>query len=299
MALGITEQAFLQRLMACKAMTATDALKYYNKCEKVAAAAQNRTVKKVQQRYQLDQKLENITKKLAPNGFMLRCLYSPWEKKSFWVLVNTIDDESSKVANVFSKVESEIFFVLINALLESNGSIIKNDAFHIAQEGHSLNMSDCEAIILKFEKKHWFVTIRNASNDAIYVFGPRCIAELPRIRNFARQLSTNGAAKLNDDGEGDDAVTTGAAGRGGGQGDDGEEEEEEEEVIVSRSSRRSSRSLPRMSQEHEMMDIENGDGMVRDQDEDEEEEEEEIQPAVRSSQRNNGQRSRKRNFSQR
>lgn len=62
MSLQLVDQAFIQKLMAMKAMSTTEALKQYNRCETHEANMQQRRPRHLHDIQALGQKLENINR---------------------------------------------------------------------------------------------------------------------------------------------------------------------------------------------------------------------------------------------
>lgn len=62
MALSGTEQAFLQKMMAMKAMSLQEALRHYNKCDAAIATLKNRNQKPIRDASGLEEKFLHIDK---------------------------------------------------------------------------------------------------------------------------------------------------------------------------------------------------------------------------------------------
>lgn len=174
---------------------------------------------------------------------------------------------------MFSKPETIFFFQLIDELTESSGQILLNDAHEMGRE-HGLKIVEAAAALSKMERLRWLKVVKRGLNqDAMLVFGARAIVELPRVRNLVRQgnIHTNGTAT--EDGSSHLISQSQSRYDGSQRGSQrlsqpADVENDSEEEVINRSSRRQS-SMPRMSQEHELMDIEDDNRTVRDDDEDE------------------------------
>lgn len=199
------------------------------------------------------------------------------------MMINTVDDDSGEAANMLSKGETGMFFDLVEALLENEGHLSKNDAFDYGRD-HRMTMTDAELALSRMERMKWFKTVKTGpEEEATLVFGPRAIGELPHVRNFTRNLSINRPNNVAGGGGGhhhgggnvnavmdddDEAEEDASYPVGNTRGHGGDDDEEEEEVVVARSARKS--MLPRMSQDREPMGVDNDeDEEVEDADEDE------------------------------
>lgn len=201
------------------------------------------------------------------------------------MMINTVDDDSGEAANMLTKAETGMFFDLVEALLDNEGQILKNDALDCGRD-HRMTPTDAELALSRMERMKWFKTVKTGpEEEATLVFGPRAIGELPHVRNFTRNLAINrpnnvangggnhhnrGGGNVNVviDDDDDEAEEDASYPVGNTKGDDNDDDEEEEEVVVARSARRS--MLPRMSQDRELREVDNDeDEEVEDADEDE------------------------------
>lgn len=204
---------------------------------------------------------------LSPFGVMFRAAYSPWEMKTFWVLVNTVEDEASHVSNAFSKLDTSLFFAIIDELMEENGLITVHRAEELGSDLH-MNTESTKSGLHKLERLKWLKILRQRDEGPCVTFGARSMTELPRVRAFVRNYHRDG----NDVGIIPNN-TLGSQEQGATQTNDraklkaeeGEEQDEQDKVIVS-GRRRNRSSLPRLSQDGGNIDA---DVEMRDGDEDE------------------------------
>lgn len=198
---------------------------------------------------------------------MFRAAYSPWEMKTFWVLVNTVEDEASHVSNAFSKPDTNLFFGIIDELMEENGLITIHRAEELGSDLH-MTTESTKSGLHKMERLKWLKILRQRDEGPCVTFGARSMTELPRVRAFVRNYHRDG----NDMGIISNNVivsqeqnATQTNDRAELKVEEGKKQEEEDEVVVPRRHRHRS-SLPRLSQDGD--DI-NADVEMRDADEDE------------------------------
>lgn len=231
---------------------------------------------------------------ISLHGFSLRSAYSPWERKTFWVLINTIEDEAGHTSTVLSKPEIAMFFEIIEDLLENDG-LIPLTRSHELGRAQGLTVSDAGSAVQKMERLRWFKVIKNSDDNAMLVFGPRAITEMPRVRAFVRSYNSNSVThveegeQLGSQSQGrrlsqqeSQRISQGSSKRRGEQGF-ARNDLRDEVVFHPPSGGRG--PLPRMSQENELMDIGESQN-VRDEDEDN------VQPSQSRSQRRIASRSR-------
>lgn len=202
------------------------------------------------------------------------------------MLINTVEDEAGHAATVFSKQEIAMFYEIIEDLLESEGQIPLTRSHELGR-GQGLTVADAGAAVQRMERLRWFKIIKNINEDVMLVFGPRAITEIPRIRTFVRSYDSNLLRQPEEDdlapGRSQDHRPSNQEVRRSSRGSQRRAQhgsarnDSDDDVIIQRSSRERG-PLPRMSQENELMDIDESQ-YVRDDDEDD------VQPSQSRSQR--------------
>lgn len=195
---------------------------------------------------------------LSPFGIMFRAAYSPWEMKTFWVLVNTVEDEASHVSNAFSKPDTALFFRIIDELMEEGGVITVHQVEELGSE-LNINNESTKSGLHRMDRLKWLKILRQRDEGPCVTFGARSMTELPRVRAFVRSYTSEGAeAGAARQGRYGQRETVDA------MGSNQPAQEDAEDIVVPVRSR--SRRLPRLSQNTDDIDA---NVEMRDEDEDE------------------------------
>lgn len=115
-------------------------------------------------------------------------MYSPWEKKTYWGVCNTIEDEASRVGTHLSKAEVELFFAIVDELREFDGEMDLVEAQNVSTQRH-MPVAENGRVIQKLNQLQWLKIIRSQGNKASLILGPRAILELPKLRQWVRQVA--------------------------------------------------------------------------------------------------------------
>lgn len=239
MGLSAVQQAFLQALLAKKAIPNRDGVKLYNHCVDLSNGSKAR---KVTTDSEFDALKAKINKSLASLELRIQTAYSPWEEATFIGVVNTLEDDAARLGTYYHKTDIGLFYAIIDELRESGGAVRTADAQSFYLEGRSTATGNTR-IITRLCDDHWLRGVRT-DNTAMLVPGPRALLELPRVRNWARGL---GKVEREEEAQ-DEMLVEEEEGPVRGRKrravvEEEEEEEEEEEIVrpVSQSRRRASR----------------------------------------------------------
>jgi Nse1 non-SMC component of SMC5-6 complex len=220
MGLAKQHQMFVQCLMAQGALPVNKVEELYNTCGQavVEACGVSRAREISSDTDGLISVADLINKELQRVGMQLKTVYSPFEKDSFWGLVNTADDPPSQLATELSVKQRRYFFGIVNDLIE-NADLSLVEVQNMGPE-FDLTVSAAGQTVQSLHKGQWLKIMKRSSGPSKVVFGVKSLLELPNVRAWAMSgpaRSENAAAARSgtgvdddddddddDDGEGDD-----------------------------------------------------------------------------------------------
>jgi phosphotransferase system IIB component len=186
MALPPQSQVFLQEMMDARCLPAAKAAHLYNSCgEAVAEHSNVRNPRAVAPDGSgLEATMDGINAKLGVSGLALKAVYSPWEKETFWGVVNTVGDGAARLATGgLSVAQLTFFFAMVEEMLESGGEMNLVDVQNCGPE-HKLRVNDAGKLIHALQKRGWLQLLRQSGDKVKVVFGARSMLELPNVRAF-------------------------------------------------------------------------------------------------------------------
>jgi hypothetical protein len=214
-------QMFVQCLMAQGALPVNKVEQLYNTCGQavVEACGASRAREISADTDGLISVADLINKELQRVGMQLKTVYSPFEKESFWGLVNTADDPPSQLATELSVKQRRYFFGIVNDLLE-NADLSLVEVQNMGPE-FDLTVTAAGQTVQSLQKGQWLKIMKRSSGPSKVVFGVKSLLELPNVRAWALSSSARGEnAAAARNGPGDNGA------------DDEDDEDGDEEVDV-------------------------------------------------------------------
>jgi Nse1 non-SMC component of SMC5-6 complex len=197
-------QMFVQCLMVQGALPVGDARELYNSCGQtvVQACDVTRAREVASDEDGLITVADQINKDLQRVGMQLKTVYSPFDKVSYWGLVNTADDPPSRLATELSANQLRYFFCIVNDLLD-NVDLSLVEVQNMGPE-FKLTVTGAGQTVQSLHRNQWLKILKRSTGPSKIVFGPKSLLELPNVRAWALNGGAAGEKGVNDDGEGQD-----------------------------------------------------------------------------------------------
>jgi len=250
MGLTKTQRAFLHGMMAARVLSERRTAALYLRCTVDAAKLSGRELSAhasaIPDEDKLDTYIGAVNVPLEKFHIQLRKGYSPCDNGTFWGVVNTINDESSKLASEYQPPQVALFQSIVQALLEvEEARMTMSDAQALGPElerNLTLKISEAGKAIQSFHKARWLRQIKPSAGVGgvvMVTFGVRAVLELPDVKSHvARHAAVMKRLSRGDKGDKGDRSDGGGAGQRRKRGSsrrvlhsdsDGEEEEGDEQ----------------------------------------------------------------------
>ncbi|GAB0490550.1 hypothetical protein MMPV_001787 [Pyropia vietnamensis] len=223
MGLTKTQRAFLQGMMSARVLSERRTATLYSRCAIEAAKAIGRepsaSAMAIPDEEELDNRIGDINEVLEKLHIQLRKGFSPADDCTFWGVVNTIADESSKLASEFSAPQVALFQAIVQALLDDDQArmpLANATALGLALERNlTMKVSEASKAIQALHKARWLRQVKpGAGGGGVTVtFGVRAVLELPHVKTHVAQHA-RGMSRL---ARGEGGGGGGVGGGGGGQ----------------------------------------------------------------------------------
>lgn len=225
MGLTKTQRAFLQGMMSARVLSERRTASLYARCAVEAAKAIGKepsaSAAAVPDEETLDNRIGGINEVLEKLHIQLRKGYSPADDGTFWGVVNTLADESSKLATDFSPPQVALFQAIVQALLDDDQSrlpLADATALGLALERNlTMRVSDASKAIQALHKARWLRQVKPgaAGGGVTVTFGVRAVLELPDVKAHVAQHARAMSRLARGDGGGVGGEGGGAGGGGG------------------------------------------------------------------------------------
>lgn len=223
MGLTKTQRAFLQGMMSARVLSERRTATLYSRCAVEAAKSIGKdpsaSATAVPDEEALDNRIGDINEVLEKLHIQLRKGFSPADDGTFWGVVNTIADESSKLASEFSAPQVALFQAIVQALLDDDQArmpLADATALGLALERNlTMKVSEASKAIQALHKARWLRQVKpGAGGGGVTVtFGVRAVLELPDVKGHVAQH----ARAMTRLARGEGGVGGGAGGGGGGK----------------------------------------------------------------------------------
>lgn len=223
MGLTKTQRAFLQGMMSARVLSERRTATLYSRCAVEAAKVIGKeppaSATAVPDEEELDNRIGDINELLEKLHVQLRKGFSPADDGTFWGVVNTIADESSKLASEFSAPQVALFQAIVHVLLDDDQArmpLADATALGLALERNlTMKVSEASKAIHALHKARWLRQVKpGASGGGVTVtFGVRAVLELPHVKAHVAQHARAMSRLARGEGGGGG----GACGGGGGQ----------------------------------------------------------------------------------
>jgi Nse1 non-SMC component of SMC5-6 complex len=203
-------QMFVQCLMVQGALPVASVRELYNSCGQtvVQACDASRAREVSSDEDGLIAVADQINKELQQVGMQLKTVYSPFDKVSYWGLVNTADDPPSRLATELSTNQLRYFFGIVNDLLD-NADLSLVEVQNMGPE-FRLTVTMAGQTVQNLHRNQWLKILKKSSGPSKIVFGPRSLLELPNVRAWAmnggaaREHGVKAGGEGQDNGENDE-----------------------------------------------------------------------------------------------
>lgn len=223
MGLTKTQRAFLQGMMSARVLSERRTATLYSRCSVEAAKAIGKepsaSATAVPDEEELDNRIGDINEVLEKLHIQLRKGFSPADDGTFWGVVNTIADESSKLASEFSAPQVALFQAIVQALLDDDQArlpLADATALGLALERNlTMKVSEASKTVQALHKARWLRQVKPGSGGGgvTVTFGVRAVLELPDVKAHVAQHARAMSRLARGEGGGGG----GAGGGGGGQ----------------------------------------------------------------------------------
>ncbi|KAK1870260.1 hypothetical protein I4F81_012722 [Pyropia yezoensis] len=168
MGLTKTQRAFLQGMMSARVLSERRTAMLYSRCAVEAAKSIGKepsaSATAVPDEEALDNRIGDINEVLEKLHIQLRKGFSPADDGTFWGVVNTIADESSKLASEFSAPQVALFQAIVQALLDDDQArmpLADATALGLALERNlTMKVSEASKAIQALHKARWLRQVK-------------------------------------------------------------------------------------------------------------------------------------------